>query len=220
MSRPCRCLNLAMCWSCSNYETTRKYMQSIFKLKAQSPSIVDTLRQEHASTLVQVLGIVGFSLLTILGAQVRIYLWEVPFTLQAAAVYGSGLFLGWRGGMLSQLLYIAIGMFFPVFSGDGYGWAYLMTAASAGYIVGFPLAAAAVGYASKRWNSLTGSTLAMVCGSVLMFTCGVIGLHYIAGHATWLESVDKGWLRFIPVDLAKILFVSLLYTGTRRIFGK
>ena len=193
-------------------------MQSIFQLKAQSPSIIDTLRQERASTLVQVLGIVGFSLLTVLGAQVRIYFWEIPFTLQTAAVYGSGLFLGWRGGLLSQLLYIAIGMFFPVFSGDGFGWAYLMTAASAGYIIGFPLAAAIVGYLSRRWNSLTGSTLTMVCGSIVMFTCGVIGLHYIAGHATWLESIDKGWLRFIPVDLAKILFVSLLYTGTRRFF--
>ena len=191
-------------------------MQSIFQLKTRTPSIVDALRQEKASALVQVLGIIGFSLLTILGAQVRIYLWEVPFTLQTAAVYGSGLYLGWRGGLLSQLLYIAIGMFFPVFSGEGFGLAYLMTAASAGYIIGFPLAAAIVGFASRRWNSLTGSTLSMICGSLVMFTCGVIGLHYIAGHTTWMESIEKGWLRFIPVDVAKILFVSMLYTGTRR----
>ncbi|CAN0520490.1 unnamed protein product [Laminaria digitata] len=155
-----------------------------------------------------------------LGAQVRIYFWEIPFTLQTAAVYGSGLYLGWRGGMLSQLLYIAIGMFFPVFAGDGYGWAYLMTAASAGYLIGYPLAAALIGVLSKRWNSLTGSTLSIFCGSLLMFTCGVIGLHYIADHTTWLESIDKGWLRFIPVDLAKILFVSMLYTGTRRFSTK
>ncbi len=195
-------------------------MQTNFQLQAQKRSLVDALRQEHASTLVQVLGIVGFSLLTILGAQVRIYFWEIPFTLQTAAVYGSGLYLGWRGGMLSQLLYLAIGMFFPVFAGDGFGWAYLMTAASAGYLIGYPLAAALIGVLSKKWNSLTGSTLSIVCGSLLMFSCGVIGLHYIAGHTTWLESIDKGWLRFIPVDLAKILFVSMLYTGTRRFAAK
>ena len=195
-------------------------MESIFRLQAHQPSLIDTLRQEQASALVQVLGIVGFSLLTILGAQVRIYFWEIPFTLQTAAVYGSGLFLGWRGGLLSQLLYIAIGMFFPVFAGDGYGWAYLMTAASAGYLIGYPLAAALIGYLSKKWNSLSGSTLSIICGSLLMFSCGVIGLHYIAGHTTWMESIDKGWLRFIPVDLAKILFVSMIYTGTRRFSSK
>ena len=66
-------------------------MQTIFQLEAQKKSFVDVLRQEQASTLVQVLGIVGFALLTMLGAQVRIYFWEIPFTLQTAAVYGSGL---------------------------------------------------------------------------------------------------------------------------------
>ncbi|MEM8486767.1 MAG: biotin transporter BioY [Bacteroidota bacterium] len=195
-------------------------MQTILQLEARKTSLVDGLRQEQASALVQVLGIVGFSLLTILGAQVRIYFWEIPFTLQTAAVYGSGLYLGWRGGLLSQLLYLAIGMFFPVFAGEGFGWAYLVAAASAGYLVGYPLAAALIGVLSRKWNSLTGSTLSIICGSLLMFTCGVIGLHYIAGHTTWMESIDKGWLRFIPVDLAKILFVSMIYTGTRRYFKK
>ena len=121
---------------------------------------------------------------------------------------------------MSQVLYIAVGLFFPVFAGDGYGWAYFMTAASAGYLIGYPLAAALIGILSRKWNSLTGSTLSIICGSLVMFTCGVIGLHYIVGHATWLESIDKGWLRFIPVDLAKILFVSMMYTGTRHFLKK
>ena len=146
----------------------------------------------------------------------RIYLWEVPFTLQTLAVYGSGLYLGWRGGLLSQLLYIAIGMFFPVFAGEGYGFAYIVAAASTGYLLAWPLSAAVIGLLSKKWNSLTGSSLSMLAGSICMFTLGVIWLHYAAGHATWLESIDKGWLRFIPVDLAKIILVSMVYTSTRR----
>lgn len=194
-------------------------MQTLFQLTAPNRSIVDSLRQDKATALVQTLGIVGFALLTILGAQVKIYLWEIPFTLQSAAVYGSGLFLGWRGGLLSMLLYLGIGLFFPVFAGDGFGWAYLMATASAGYLVGFPLAAALIGFLSQRWNSLTGSTLSIMLGSLVVFTCGVIGLHYIAGHVTWMESIEKGWLRFIPVDLAKILFVSMVYTGTRSFFS-
>ena len=193
-------------------------MQTLFHLQSTRPSIIDAIRQEQASGLVQVLGIVGFALLTVLGAQVRIYLWEVPFTLQTLAVYGSGLYLGWRGGLLSQLLYIGIGMLFPVFAGEGYGFAYIAAAASAGYLLAYPLSAAVIGALSKKWNSLTGSSLSILVGSLCMFTLGVIWLHYAAGHVTWMESIDKGWLRFIPVDLAKILFVSMVYTSTRRFF--
>ena len=42
-----------------------------------------------------------FAALTALGAQVRIYLWEVPITLQTIFVYGGGLCLGARNGFLS-----------------------------------------------------------------------------------------------------------------------
>ncbi len=165
---------------------------------------------------VQVLGVVGFALLTALGAQVRLYLWEVPFTLQTVAVYGSGLFLGWRNGMLAQGLYLLLGLFLPVYAGDTFGPAYLFGAATAGYLLAYPLTAAMAGRLSQRWNTLSGSVLSLAAGSLVLFTIGVVWLHFAAGHATWFESFDKGWLRFIPVDLAKILFVSFVYSGTRR----
>lgn len=188
-------------------------------LHSSRTALVDGLRQEHASAALQVLGIVGFALLTVLGAQVYIYLWEVPFTLQTLAVYGSGLYLGWRNGLLAQLLYLTLGMFLPVFAGEGQGPAYILGAVSGGYLLAYPLAAAVVGLLSKRWNALAGSTASMIAGSAIVFTCGVVWLHYAAGHATWMESLDKGWLRFLPVDLAKIMFLGLLYTGTRRLRG-
>src|SRR5690606_4708438 len=189
----------------------------LLRLNAPTYSHLDTLREERASAAVQVAGVVGFALLTILGAQVRIFLWEVPFSLQTLAVFGSGLFLGSRNGALAQLLYLTIGMFAPVFAGDGYGAAYILGAASGGYLLGYPLAAALIGYLSRRWNSLSGSTLSMVLGSMVFFTTGVVWLHFVAGHETWFESIEKGYLRFIPVDLAKILLVSMLYSGARRL---
>lgn len=192
-------------------------MTPTLRLSTGQTTTVDALRQERASASVQVLGIVLFALLTALGAQVRIYLWEVPFSLQTAFVYGSGLYLGWRNGLLSQVLYLALGMFIPVYAGDGYGPAYLLGAVSAGYLVSFPFVAAAIGALSRRWNSLAGSTLSVVAGSLILFTFGVLWLHFAAGHATWFESIDKGWLRFIPVDAAKIMLVGLFYTGTRRL---
>lgn len=189
-------------------------------LSAPAYASIDSLREERASALVQALGVVGFALLTVLGAQVRVYLWEVPFTLQTLAVFGSGLFLGWRNGGLAQLLYLTLGMFAPVYAGDGYGMSYLLGAVSAGYLLGYPLAAAAIGYLSRHWNSLTGSTLSMAVGSIIFFTTGVVWLHYAAGHATWFESIDKGFLRFVPIDVAKMLLVSILYSGSRHLTGR
>ncbi len=192
-------------------------MTSITSLSVPRTAVIDDLHQDRASAGLQIAGIVGFCLLTVLGAQVRIYLWEVPFTLQTVAVYGSGLYLGWRNGIASQLLYLTLGLFFPVFAGDGYGPAYLVGAMSAGYLLGFPLAAGVVGWLSKRWNSFSGSVLSMIFGSIALFTAGVIWLHFAAGHSTWIESIDKGWLRFIPVDIAKVLLLGALYTGSRAV---
>ena len=192
-------------------------MPSLSTSTSPAAVYVDSLHQDRASSTVQVLGIVAFALLTVLGAQVRIYLWEVPFTLQTLAVYGSGLYLGWRNGAASQLLYLLLGLVFPVYAGDGYGPAYLFGAVSAGYLFGFPLAASVSGALSRRWTGMAGTPLALLFGSVAMFSVGVLWLHYAADHATWVESVDKGWLRFIPADLAKIALLSLVYTGSRRI---
>lgn len=192
-------------------------MTTLLTLHSSRTALVDALRQERASAATQVAGIVAFALLTALGAQARIYLWEVPFTLQTLAIYGSGLYLGWRGGLLAQLLYLALGLVLPVYAGDGVGLAYLFTAPSAGYILAAPAVAALVGLLSRRWNTLAGSTLAMAAGAAVVFACGVAWLHFAAGHATWMESIDKGFLRFIPIDLAKIMLAGLLYSGTRRL---
>jgi len=170
--------------------------------------------------MTQVLGIVGFAALTALGAQFRLYIWEVPFTLQTLAVYGSGLYLGWRNGLLAQALYLMVGLFVPVFANDGFGPAYLFGALTAGYLLGYPLSAAAVGFLSKRFNGATGTVISMLVGSLVLFSLGISWLHYAADHTTWLESIDKGWLRFIPVDLAKILLVTLVYQGTRSLTRK
>ncbi len=186
------------------------------RLHSSKLSAIDVLRSTDARTTTQLLGITGFVFLTALGAQVQIYVWEVPFTLQTLAVYGSGLFLGWRNGLIAQVLYLVVGLFLPVYAGGESGPAILFFGVTAGYLFGFPLAAAVSGAFSKRWNGLPGIVLSLSAGSVCLFTCGVIWLHYFADHATWFESIDKGWLRFIPVDFAKILLVGLIYSGTRR----
>jgi biotin transport system substrate-specific component len=195
-------------------------MDNVLPLRSTYTAVVDRLREENASALLQATGVLGFALLTALAAQIqfRIYLWEVPITLQTAAVYASGLYLGWRNGMLAQLLYLTLGLFLPVFAGNGHGPSYLLGAVSAGYLLSYPLAAAVIGALSRRWKAFSGSTLAMLTGAALVFTVGVVWLHYAAGHTTWFESIDKGFLRFVAIDVLKVVGVGLLYSGTRALF--
>ena len=192
-------------------------MSKLLSLRSPYSALVDRLREEQASALLQAIGVAAFAVLTAVAAQIqfRVYLWEVPITLQTAAVYASGLYLGWRNGLLAQALYLVLGLFLPVFAGDGYGAGYLFGAVSAGYLLSYPLAAAVIGALSKRWKAFSGSTLASMIGAALIFVCGVVWLHYAAGHGTWMESIDKGFLRFAVIDLVKVLGVGLLYSGTR-----
>ncbi len=189
-------------------------------LRSPRAASVDVLRSEQASLATQAAGIVGFALLTGLLAQfeIRIYLWEVPLSLQTIAVYSSGLFLGWRNGLLAMLLYLVLGLFLPLYSGGASGLEHLF-GVTGGYLVGFALASAVIGVASRKWNSFAGSALAVLAGSVVLFTCGVTVLHFVAEHETWGQSIRSGWLNFVPWDLTKIALTATLYTGARRLAG-
>ena len=67
----------------------------------------------------------------------------VPITLQTFGVLLAGATLGARRGFLAVLLYVVVGAAgAPIFSGGAAGLA-VLTGPTAGYIVGFPLAAAA-----------------------------------------------------------------------------
>ena len=90
-------------------------MASLSALVRRSP-LADFLSRSDASVGMQVAGIVGFAALAALGAHAKVYLWEVPITLQTVAVYGAGLVLGGRNGFLAMALYLAAGLVLPVFA--------------------------------------------------------------------------------------------------------
>jgi biotin transport system substrate-specific component len=192
---------------------------SVLQLRSHRVTAVDRLRPEAgAEALTQTLGVVAFAALAALGAQVeiRLPLWEVPITLQTVAVYGAGLFLGGRNGLLAMLLYVAAGLVLPVYSGGAAGAAHI-AGATGGYLLAMPLAALTAGAVSARWNGGAGALLASLGAGVVLFGIGVTWLHYAAEHATWWQSVDRGWLRFVAWDLTKVALVSTLYAGARRL---
>lgn len=183
------------------------------------PFLSDLLRRSDAALTTQVVGVVAFAALAALGAQARIYLWEVPITMQTLAVYGAGLVLGGRNGFLAMALYLAAGLVLPVFAGAGQGLDYFATAPSAGYLLAYPLVALLIGRLTDERRGFLASGLATVAGSVLLFSVGVTWLHFAAAHASWTESIVKGWLMFVVWDLAKVWLVAGGYTGLRKITG-
>ncbi len=189
---------------------------TLLALSSSSPASIDALRSERATFLTQALGVAGFALLTVVGAQIRIPLWEVPITLQTLAVYGAGLFLGARNGLFSQVLYLALGLALPVFSGSEFGATHLF-GVTGGYLLAMPLAAFVAGALTRKWNTFMGSLLALVASSALLFGIGVTWLHFAAGHDSWQLSIARGWLPFVVLDLAKVGLAALVYSSARRI---
>lgn len=181
------------------------------------PAALDRLRAADLPLATQAVAVVAAALLTAVLAQfeMKLYLWEVPLTLQTVAVYGSGLVLGRRNGALAMGLYLLLGLVLPVYSGGDSGAAHLF-GATGGYLLAFPLVALLAGALTETTRTFSRSALALLAGSAVLFTCGVVVLHVAAGHGSWETSVVNGWLRFVPWDLAKIAAVAGLYAAGRR----
>lgn len=106
-----------------------------------------------------VLLVVGFALLTALGAQVRIPIQPVPITLQTFFVLLGGLMLGPNLGALAQVLYVSLGAAgAPVFAGEGVGRAYLL-GPTGGYLLGFAASAWLVGQLIRALDVRPGLSL-------------------------------------------------------------
>lgn len=159
-------------------------------------------------------GVVGFALLTALGARVSVPLpgTPVPFTFQVMAVLLAGWLLGPRLGPVSQLSYLAAGAAgLPVFAAGG-GLAYLL-GPTGGYLLAYPAAAWIVGAAARKDAGAVRQAAGLVGGVAAIHAGGAGWLAAVAGHEAALAA---GVLPFLGVDGIKALFVLLL---GRRIGG-
>jgi len=167
-----------------------------------------------------VLLVVGFALLTAAAAQIEIQLGftPVPLTGQTFAVLLSGAVLGMRRGALSQLVYWMAGLTgLPFYSGGAGGWK-SGTGATLGYLVGFIVAAGAIGYLAekKQDRNFATSLPAMLLGSTLIYTCGAAWLttYLNIGFATGENNaIALGVAPFLVGDVIKALLAAACTTG-------
>ena len=165
--------------------------------------------------------VVGFALLTAALAQFEIKLsfTPVPITAQTLGVLLAGGTLGWRLGAASQLLYWVFGLVgLPFYAGGTGGWTN-GTGATMGYLVGFVVAAGAIGYLAERKQdrNLASSWSAMALGSIIIYTFGAGWLAHklnvpVAPGET--NALTLGVTPFLIGDLIKLLLAGALLPAT------
>ena len=165
-----------------------------------------------------VLALIG-SLLLAASAKVQVPFWPVPMTMQTFVVLALGAAYGWRLGLATVLLYLAEGAAgMPVFAGTpekGIGLAYMM-GPTGGYLVGFAVAAALVGFLAERramrgWLALT---FVMLLGHAAIFA---FGLSWLAAAIGWSKAIAGGLTPFWAATALKTALAVVFIGGLERI---
>jgi biotin transport system substrate-specific component len=146
----------------------------------------------------------------------------VPLTLQTFALLLAGLVLGPVRGFLAAALYLLLGLVgLPVFAGHAAGAA-VFTGPTGGYLVGFPLLAAAAGLGAVLVGA--GRTRALllllpaVAGIVVDHVAGIVGMH-LALDVSWAKAATFDapyWLG----DLVKGAVAAIVAAEVHRAFPR
>ncbi len=183
-----------------------------------SPVLADLLPARRLGVTERVrdaVAVIGFALLTALAAQVKFHLGftPVPITGQTFAVLLAGGTLGMSRGAASQALYWAMGLMgLPFFAGGDGGWE-SGTGATMGYLAGFIVASALVGYMAERRadrNVIT-SLAAMTMGSVVIYAMGALWLAFDLGIPVANgddSALALGVTPFLAGDVLKVAIAS------------
>lgn len=157
------------------------------------------------------LAIVGTLVLT-LSAKTRVLLGPVDISMQTLAVFLIAAAFGMRLGVATLLLYMAEGaMGFPVFQGTpekGIGIAYML-GSTGGYLAGFVVMAAIVGWAADRgWDRHPVKLFnAILVAEIIMMAMGFAWLALLIGPE---KSWQFGVVPFIVGDLIKVALAASL----------
>lgn len=192
------------------------------QLVATKPLVSLALPKSGAARLAaQAILALGGTLLLALSAKTKVVLGPVDMSLQTLAVLLIAAAFGMRLGVATLLLYLAEGaMGLAVFQGTpekGIGLAYML-GPTGGYLAGFLVMAAMVGWAADRgWDRNPAKLLgAMLAGECLMMLMGFSWLAALIGP-------DKAWqfgvAPFLVGDLVKLALAAALVPAAWSLIG-
>ena len=152
-----------------------------------------------------------FGAVTAAGAYMMIPLPPVPITLQTLFLYLAAALLGARLGVLSQVVYLLVGVIgLPVFAGGKAGLGVLL-GPTGGYLIGFVAGAYIIGklIETKKEPGPVWIAVAMVAGTAVIYLLGVLQLIIIA-KLSMDKAVTVGVLPFLIGDALKIAAATLI----------
>lgn len=156
-------------------------------------------------------------------AKLQVPFYPIPMTMQTFVVLILGMAYGWKLGAATVLLYLAQGALgLPVFAGTperGVGFAY-MIGPTGGYLVGFVVSAAAIGWLGSRgWDRHISTTLAaMTFGTTIIFAFGLVWVATLVG---WQKSVlEVGLWPFLPGAMFKIALAAVVVPAVWRLIHR
>jgi biotin transport system substrate-specific component len=199
-------------------------------MTALAPALTARTRIGSA-TLTNVAFIVLGSLVVAGLAQLHISLLPfspVPITGQTLGVLLVGGALGaWRGAA-ALALYLVEGLIGLPFYADGQNMSQLLdqfgtvtAIPSFGYIIGFVVAAALVGFFAERgWDRVPGSAIgAMLLGEIVIFAIGVTWLAN-AVNLPAAAAMEAGLYPFVVGDVLKLLIAAGLLPAAWKLLGE
>ena len=143
----------------------------------------------------------------------------VPITVQTLGVMVAGSVLGWRRAFLALLVFLAlVAAGLPLLAG-GRGGLGVFAGASAGYLLAWPLGAAATGWLVQRrlpaypvWWGLVAN---VVGGIGVVYLIGIPVQAAVTGTSSVLATAVAAAV-FLPGDAAKAVIATLVASGVHR----
>jgi biotin transport system substrate-specific component len=175
-------------------------------------SLIATLWPQSRTQIVNqvILVALGVALLAA-SSKVQVPLWPIPMTLQTLVVLLIGSTYGFRLGIATIIAYLAIGTLgVPVFARGG--GLFYMVGPTGGYLAGYLLAVAVMGWLGDRgYGKTLASTATMfLAGEAIIFVLGTGWYAALVAMSSdrmaWLKDsvLYAGFIQFIPAELLKM----------------
>ena len=178
----------------------------------------------------------GQSIPLIADYQIRLATTPVPITGQTFGVLLVGGALGLRRGFLAVALYLALGLFLPFYAEGKSGLdefvmrnvdGSLVFGASAGYLLGFLLAAVVTGrLAEIGWDrNIVGAVAAMLIGNIAIYVVGVPWIAFLVvppelAAQRWETAAAWGLTPFVIVDALKLVLAAVAFPAAWWLVGR
>ena len=149
-----------------------------------------------------------FAALTAVLSQIIIPIGPVPINLALISVFTAGGVLGWKGGGVSQAIFVLLGIVgLPVFAGL-HGGIGALVGPTGGFIMGYIPCAMLSGFVRRKW-------MGMLFGLAVLYIMGSFWYVYVT-KAHILAAVMACIIPFIIGDSLKILLSNVLVKRIRR----